>query len=218
MESREKTFVPALSFEALTPLYDWAIALTMREKAFRTHLIERAGLAPGMRVLDLGCGTGTLAIMMQASAPRLNVIGLDLDPAILAIARTKAARAGAEVEFVEGRIVAPPLAAASVDRIVTTLVLHHLTDDEKERTLAAARRLLRPGGSLHIADFARPHTAYTRLAAALFRPFDGYERTAANLDGRIPAMMRAAGFVAVDEDRPWTTVFGTLGFVSGVAP
>lgn len=218
MSTQPKHYVPALSFDALTPLYDWAVALTMREQAFRTHLIERAALAPGMRVLDLGCGTGTLTIMMTAAVPGLNVIGLDLDPTILAIARRKAAARGAAVEFVEGSVVAPPLAPGSLDRIVTTLVLHHLTNDEKERCLAAARRLLRPGGSLHIADFAKPHHAYSRVAASLFRYFDGYERTAANLEGRIPEMMRRAGFTNVVEGEPWTTAFGTLGFIAGSAP
>ena len=190
----------------------------MRERAFKRDLIALANVAAGHRVLDLGSGTGTLAILLKATVPDADIVGLDLDPRILGIAKAKAERAGVSIEWAEGSVAAPPFAAQSFDRILSSLVFHHLTDAEKEQALAAARRLLRPGGSLHIADFAKPHNAYTRVAAALFRYFDGFERTAANLEGRIPEMMRSAGFTCVVEDRPWTTAFGTLGFVSGTAP
>jgi ubiquinone/menaquinone biosynthesis C-methylase UbiE len=208
-------FVPALGFDVLTPIYDALIALTMRETAFKRRLIEEARLAPGQRVLDLGCGTGTLAVMMARAEPRASVVGLDVDARILGFARAKARRAGVTVAWTLGSAVAPPFPAASFDRVTSSLVLHHLTTPEKQAALAAVHRLLRPGGSLHVADFGRPHTAYTRVAAALFRWFDGAERTAASLEGRLPALMREAGFAGVAETDRWTTPFGTLAFVGG---
>lgn len=210
-------FVPALGFDILTPLYDIAVALTMRERVFKGDLIALANVAAGHRVLDLGSGTGTLAILLKSTVPEAEIVGLDLDPRILGIAKAKADRAGVSIEWAEGSVAVPPFAARSFDRILSSLVFHHLTDAEKEQALAAARRLLRPGGSLHIADFAKPHSAYTRLAAAAFRHFDGAERTAANLEGRLPDFLRAAGFAAVRESAPRATVFGTLTFVSGAA-
>jgi ubiquinone/menaquinone biosynthesis C-methylase UbiE len=213
MTTATRSFVPALAYDVLTPLYDLAIALTMREQAFKRHLVTQANVTPGARVLDLGCGTGTLTLMLAAAEPRAAVVGLDPDPRILAIARAKAARAGVAVTWVEGSAGAPPFAPASFDRVTSSLMLHHLSTPEKAAAFAAVRALLRPGGELHVADFGKPHTAYTRLAAALFRYFDGPERAAANLEGRLPALLVAAGFTEVAETERWTTAFGTLAFL-----
>jgi ubiquinone/menaquinone biosynthesis C-methylase UbiE len=109
--------------------------------------------------------------------------------------------------------VAPPFPPASFDRATSSLVFHHLTTAEKEAAFAALRALLHPGGELHIADFGRPHTLYTQLAAAAFRWFDGADRTSDNLEGRLPALLRAAGFSDVAETEQWSTAFGTLAFL-----
>ena len=212
------THVPALAYDVLTPLYDTLVALTLREREVRDRLVRQAALVPGCRVLDVGCGTGTLALLLAAAEPSATVVGLDVDARILDLARGKAERAGARIEWVQGSATAPPLPPASFDRVVSSLVLHHLTTEEKRQALEAMFHRLRSGGTLHLVDFGPPHTTWTRLAAAAFRYFDGAERTGDNLDGRLPALVRDAGFVDVVETHRQATLFGTLVFLRAAHP
>ena len=83
-------YIPALRFEWLTPLYDPLLKWVMREETFKRKLIDQAGIQPGMKVLDLGCGTGTLTLMLKRVYPNASVTGMDGDPQVLDIAREKA--------------------------------------------------------------------------------------------------------------------------------
>jgi ubiquinone/menaquinone biosynthesis C-methylase UbiE len=217
MSTKTDHFVPALGAEWLTPLYDVVARLT-GERRFKRRLIEVARIAAGQDVLDLGCGTGTLALMVHEACPQARVTGMDIDERILAIARRKIERAGAAVTLQQGSATDPPFPPASFDRILTTLMLHHLTTAQKRETLAAARRLLRPGGELHIADWGKPHNALMRVAALSFRLVDHGENTSVNVRGELPAMVQAAGFENVAETERRMTPFGTLAFVVGRVP
>lgn len=210
-------FIPALGRDWLTPLYD-VFARLIGERRMKRHLVELARIAPGHDVLDLGCGTGTLALIIREMQPGARVSGVDIDPRILAIARRKIERAGATIALHEGSATDPPLPAASFDRILSSLMLHHLTTPQKREALAAAHRLLRPGGELHVADFGKPHNPLMRAVSHTFRLADGGESTAANLDGQLPALIAAAGFTDVRETERWMTVFGTLAFVRARTP
>ena len=124
-----RAYVPALGFDWLTRFYDPLLALTLRERALKGRLVDQA---------DVGCGTGTLAILAKARQPQARVVGLDGDGAVLAIARRKIARAGVDVELREGLANSDPtFTPASFDRILTSLVLHHLTTEDKRGALAA---------------------------------------------------------------------------------
>ena len=117
----DRSYVPALSFDALTRFYDPLIALTLRERTLKTRLLEQARIAPGHAVLDVGCGTGTLALMAKQRAPSARVAALDGDPAVLAIARRKLERAGVEVELREGLADSTgAFAASSFDRVLSS--------------------------------------------------------------------------------------------------
>jgi ubiquinone/menaquinone biosynthesis C-methylase UbiE len=210
-ESREH-FIPALGADWLTPLYDLVARLT-GERRFKRRLVELAGIASGQDVLDLGCGTGTLALLIKQTCPGARVVGLDIDPRILAIARRKTQRAGADLELRQGSATEPPFAPGSFDRVLTTLVLHHLTTAQKRTALSAVRRLLRPGGELHVADWGKPHNALMQVASMGFRLFDGGETTEANLRGQLPALIAEAGFTDVSDSERWMTPFGTLSFI-----
>jgi protein-S-isoprenylcysteine O-methyltransferase Ste14/precorrin-6B methylase 2 len=213
---RRAEFVPALGLRALTPLYDLA-AWIAGDTRIKRRLLEKAAIAADADVLDVGCGTGTLALMAAAQAPSARIVGLDVDPDILSIARRKVAEAGRNVTLAEGSATAPPFAPASFDRVLSTLMLHHLTTAQKQETLAAVRRLLRPGGELHVADFGRPHTTLMRLASQTFHLFDGDDATGANLRGELPGLIREAGFADVEETERWSTPFGTVTFLRAAA-
>jgi ubiquinone/menaquinone biosynthesis C-methylase UbiE len=146
------------------------------------------------------------------------VTGIDIDPRILEIARSKAAMGGADVRLLEGSATDPGLPDASFDRVLTTLVLHHLTTPQKRAALQSARRLLRPAGELHIADWGKPQNALMHALSLGFRLFDSHETTAANVRGELPTLVAEAGLVNVKETDHWMTPFGTLTFLQATAP
>ena len=214
----EAPYVPALGYRWLTRFYDPVLAWLLKEEKFKALLIEQAGLRPGQRILDLGCGTGTLTIMLKRACPEAAVVGLDGDPETLAIARKKAKAAGAEIELREGMAFDPPLPAGSFDRVVSSLVFHHLTRENKNRTLAAVRRLLRPGGELHVADWGEARSLLMRVAFLSVQLFDGFETTADNVAGMLLPMMEETGFLGVAETHHQRTMFGTLSLYRAAAP
>ncbi|MQA83343.1 MAG: methyltransferase domain-containing protein [Streptosporangiales bacterium] len=104
---------------------------------------------------------------------------------------------------------------ASFDRVLTSLVLHHLTTEEKVSALRTVRRLLRPNGELHVADIGPPHNALMRIVSLPLRGWAshrGDDRIGANLSGRMPALMREAGFATVAEEGNAMMPIGTLTY------
>lgn len=201
-----RKYIPALGFEWLTPLYD-PVMLLMRESTFKRSLVEQANIKNGYWVLDLGCGTATLTILIKKAYPGAEVTGLDGDPKILEIAGTKVARAGLDISLDRGMSFELPYPDRSFDRVVSSLVFHHLTREDKARTFKEIFRVLSPGGELHVADFGKPHNALMYLISLVFRHL---EEAGDNINGLLPGMFRKAGFDRVEETASYMTPFGTL--------
>ena len=216
MNPSSEPYVHALRFRSLTRFYDRVLRATLKEEKFKVLLVEQARVRPGQRVLDLGCGTGTLTILVKKAAPAATVVGLDGDPEALALAREKAAREGVEIEFQEALAWEAPFEPASFDRVVSSLVFHHLTTENKRRTLRKIRDWLRPGGELHVADWGRAQDLLMRLAFLPVQLLDGFETTSDNVRGLLVPLIREAGFEEVAETRRERTVFGTLSLYRAV--
>jgi ubiquinone/menaquinone biosynthesis C-methylase UbiE len=215
----ERSFIPALRFDRLTPLFDPVVALTARERAVKSEVIRLAGLQEDDAVLDIGCGTGTLAIAAASSGAAGDVVGLDADSAILRRARAKASAAGAEVRFDEAFSNQMPYEDARFDVLLSTFFFHHLRDVDKRSTIAEALRVLKPAGRLVIGDVGRPQGPLMRLAvAATVQLFDGREATSANVAGRLPQLLQEGGFAGVSVRERLRTPIGTIEILVGERP
>lgn len=209
MKTKDEYYVPALSYDWLTFLYDPVVRLTTREAAFKAALLAQAQIQSEQSVLDLACGTATLTIAIKQTHPQAVVVGIDGDPAILRQARAKAQRAGTAIQFDEGLSYELPYANESFDFVLSSLFFHHLTRENKLRTFAEVRRVLKPGGQFHVADWGAPHNAMMKLASQGIVWLDG-ATTRDNFAGWLPEFIRQSGFGAIEETHHFNSLFGTI--------
>lgn len=134
----------------------WLLTLG-RERAFRDRLVELTRLEPGEVVLDVGCGTGTLAIAAKRRVGAAGAVhGIDASPEMIDQATRKSAKAGIDVVFHTGIVEALPFPDAHFDAVVSTLMLHHLPRPARQQCAREMRRVLKPGGRVLAVDFATP--------------------------------------------------------------
>jgi ubiquinone/menaquinone biosynthesis C-methylase UbiE len=138
-------------------LLAWLL-LRGRERAFRRKILSIAGLSPGQSILDVGCGTGTLAILAKQHAGATGVVqGIDASPEMIARARRKAKSAKVDVSFETAVVESLPFPAGQFDVVLSTLMLHHLPRAVREQCAREMRRVIKPGGRVVVVDFgARP--------------------------------------------------------------
>ncbi|MHB1046960.1 MAG: class I SAM-dependent methyltransferase [Thermoanaerobaculia bacterium] len=216
--SDQTAFIPALRFHALTGLFDPIMRLVMRDEQLRQLTLSFLRPEPAERVLDIGCGTGSLAVRLKQEHPRALVVGYDVDPTALAIAERKARAAQVSVSWRRGPADDPPFPDQSFDLVTSSLLLHHLLPSGKRSALAAAWRLLKPGGRFVLVDFSRPEGRLRSLAFAFVRALDGRRETEDHARGRIPAFVEEAGFADVAERLRLNTAVGTIGFITARKP
>jgi ubiquinone/menaquinone biosynthesis C-methylase UbiE len=207
-------YVTATGLPGLTRFYDPIVAVTMRERLFRERLGQQVldGLAPGGRVADVGAGTGTFAIGLAAAAPGAEVVAVDGDPEVLAIAAAK--EGAAAVEWKRGLAGELPLADGSCDRVTMSLLLHHLDARGKRAALAEAHRVLGDGGSIHVADWGRPQDPLMAAGLLTLAVFDGLDGIRDHAAGRLPRFIEAAGFGPVRRHDRLRTAWGSLELLS----
>jgi ubiquinone/menaquinone biosynthesis C-methylase UbiE len=213
--SPPRDFVPALGRPELTGLYDRAVALLTRERQWRTDLLRLVAPVAGETILDVGCGTGSFAVMVKRHCPTVRVIGVDPDPAVLDIAREKAEKAGVAIEWFQA--MGDELAETgieAVDKVTSSLVLHQCPLPMKRAIVAAIHEMLRPKGALFIADYGEQRTKLMRVLFRQIQRLDGFENTQPNADGVLPDLFSAAGFGRVVERQAIPTPTGSISIYS----
>jgi ubiquinone/menaquinone biosynthesis C-methylase UbiE len=151
-EERDRPFLPGMGKTWLLPFYDLFTRLT-GDRELHERAVELVGIAPGQKVVDVGCGTGNLSFAILAAQPDAHVTGLDPDGAALRRAARKARRRGLSLTLVQGYADRIPAEDASLDHVVSSLALHHVEADGRVAFAHDALRALRSGGKITVVDF-----------------------------------------------------------------
>lgn len=211
-----RNYVPALGFHWLTPYYDFVVDAVTQTGTFRNALIQQAQFAAGQQILDLACGTGTLAILIKQRFPAVDVTAVDCDGTILSFAEQKANLAKVTIQFGHAFAEELPYPDASFDRIVTSLFFHHLTRENKISTVSEIYRVLKPQGELHVADWGQASNLLMRTLFIPVQLVDGLKNTQDNVSGKLVGLFKQAGFAKVVQQQSFNTVFGTMALYSAV--
>lgn len=185
------------------------------EETLKIALINQAHIQSGQTVLDMGCGTGTLTLMIKQTQPNATVYGLDIDLQILDIAQKKADQAGKHIDLQQSTATCLPYLNESFDHLFASLVLHHLTRQDKQLAIKEAFRVLKAGGIFHVADFGKPHDTAMWLISWLTRWF---EEVHDNILGLLPIFMAEAGFQSVEETARYRTALSTIALYRACKP
>lgn len=214
----DQDFTPALGRPEFTQDYDRVIATMTRERRWRSALIAAIALRPGDRIVDFGCGTGSLVIQLKEGEPSAHVIGVDPDPDVLRIAREKAASAKVDVDLrrYRGDRVVAELGARSATVAVSSLVLHQCPLAMKQAILDEMYAVLSPGGRILIADYGLQRTFLMKQLFRQVQMLDGFENTRPNAKGILPELIGNAGFVDVEEFKVVQTPTGSISLYRGL--
>lgn len=218
--NRRPNYKAPLRYRWLTPLYDTAIRLLTREAAWRNELVHQISPAPADRIVDVGCGTGSLALALARAETFAEYLGIDPDAEAVARARNKTAQSPVTLRFVVGSFDAgSTLKIIQPNKVISSLVLHQVSLEEKRRLIQEMFASLPAHGEVHIADYGLQRTRISRL---LFRvtvqALDGVEDTAPNAKGVILELLNKAGFMHPRERKIIPTLTGTISIYHAIKP
>ncbi|WP_436531174.1 class I SAM-dependent methyltransferase [Actinoplanes sp. HUAS TT8] len=191
MSETVRPYIPAMGRHWMLFLYDPFVKLAGLHRV-HGELLDRAGVRPGHTVLEIGCGPGDLLLRLARREPRAELTGIDPDPAALRKARRKAGRHGLPVRFAPAYADDLPFPDDSFDRVLSSYMLHHLDADQQVAAVREVRRVLRPGGELHVVDAdGTPHQGSRRHR---------HSQLAGHTPERILRVMASAGLTEVREN------------------
>jgi len=205
--------MPAAGRDVFLPLYDPLTKLFGFE-GILASLIQQANLQTGFRILDLGCGTGTLAVTIKRQHPSIDVVALDPDRHALARAERKAARAGVSIQFDRGFSDSLPYEREVFDRVFSSMMFHHVRRSEREPTLREIRRVLKAGGRLEFLDLVSAGAHAHGFLARILHPPKQLDQ---NADRPLLDLMSRAGFADARRMGDRNTIVGPVGFYEASA-
>ena len=208
---KSKNYIPNF-IPLFAPLYDPLVKWGIPEDDIKQRIIKRAHIKTRMRILDIGCGVGSLTIQIKQMYPKADVIGLECDPGVIEIARLTAEQKGVQITLDLGMAFHLPYLDHSFDRVFSSLVFHHLTTENRKSAMHEIYRVIRPGGELLIVDIGKPCNGNGSLTS---RFLHGLKEGDDNKNGLLPTMMRDAGFSKVKVICEYDTIFGGLSLYRG---
>ena len=215
MNKAHIAYLPAFSYEKVRfscdPLIKWIIRKATTDK----RLVEQDSIEKGQRVLDLGCGTASLATLIKKTQPDADVVGIDGDKKVLEIAEVKTRKQDVRIALFDAAAFDIPCRDNYFDRIFSNMLFHHLTTKDKIRAAEEMYRILKPGGELHVADFGMPQNALMVLIARITRKVEGMED---NIQGLFPHIIYAADFKDIETTTELMTIFGTISLLRAKKP
>lgn len=181
-----------------------------RERRFREQTVALLAAQAGQKILDVGCGTGSLTLLIADRFPGVAVTGIDAAPRMIAIARKKAlARNRPDVHFAAGVAERLDFPDRQFDWVVNSMFTHHIDSQLKQQAFAEMYRVLKPCGWLVTADIDRPTTLPARLTGWLARYLLLQKELEDNLLGLLPELMAEAGFARISRQGH---VYGLVSF------
>jgi len=180
--------------------------------------VAQANIQAEHKIIDMGSGTGTLAMLIKNSQINSSVTGIDADKHIISIAKKKAKCLNLDIEFTESMSFEVPFNTDHFDRCVSSLFFHHLSLKNKTLTFREIYRILKPEGEIHVADWGKPSKPIMRALFYIVQLLDGFETTTANVNGVLPELMEKAGFVDVSIVEEIPTPLGTMTLYRGMKP
>lgn len=205
-DAKAGEFTPALGNAGHVSQFDKRIRLLTREAKWRPMLVSQIAPMAGESILDVGCGTGTLAVDLKAENNDARVTGIDPDPEALVLARKKAEAANVEAVFSSGfaREAASEGREGRFDHVVSSLVLHQVPTEEKRAGLLAMKAAAKPAGFVHIADFGRQRWPFERVCFLITQLADGYADTEPNARGILDDLIDEIRFERIHQTRVFT--------------
>ncbi|OGH21556.1 MAG: 16S rRNA (cytosine(1402)-N(4))-methyltransferase [Candidatus Levybacteria bacterium RIFCSPLOWO2_01_FULL_38_13] len=204
-----REYTHALTLYFLTPLYDCVLKILGLGDAFYEQIISHIEPKDGDKILDVGTGTGNLAIAIKRKYPKTEVTGVDPDPKILKIARKKIKKSKIGIKIFKAAAQSLSFEDESFDFVVSSLVVHHIPRQVKKKAFLKMRRVLKENGTILIVDFGIPKNIFLYILVFILSLF---EDVRPNMRGFIPHILKETGFRNIKEVE---NKFGIISFYKG---
>lgn len=201
---KENKYIPALKFKFLTKYFDLFLRFFMNEYSIKSEFISAAKIKDNDKVLDFGCGTGTLLKILLDLNKSFELYGIDIDKDVLTIARNKL-NEKVNLNKYDGLVL--PYADHSFDIVLSSLAIHHIQSDHKKVVFAEIKRVLKLNGAFYLLDFGSQKRFYSRMIVKLLRLLEPIDD---NINGKLPDYLKQAGFTHILQHSYFTTFFGDL--------